>query len=108
VPARLVIVDVFAETRGACSLVPGPCGSTVCRHALVERTTRGVLRKRRRPQDLGSNCAIREARDQPDGLTLETVGRKLGLTRERVRQVEVSALRKLGVFGRVLGAAQSS
>ena len=34
-------------------------------------------------------------RDNPDGMTLEQVGQVLGLTRERVRQIEEQALRKL-------------
>jgi RNA polymerase primary sigma factor len=29
-------------------------------------------------------------------MTLEEIGRRLGVTRERVRQIEVQALRKLG------------
>ena len=33
--------------------------------------------------------------EHPDGMTLEEVGRVLGVTRERVRQIEVVALRKL-------------
>lgn len=33
--------------------------------------------------------------ENPDGMTLEQVGNVLGVTRERVRQIEVIALRKL-------------
>lgn len=35
-----------------------------------------------------------------DALTLEQIGRRLGVTRERVRQLEASALRKLGHYRR--------
>lgn len=38
--------------------------------------------------------AQRIVRDNPDGMTLEEVGGVLGVTRERIRQIEVSAIRK--------------
>jgi len=38
---------------------------------------------------------IRERRLVEDGVTLETLGRKLGVSKERVRQIEHQALRKL-------------
>jgi len=38
---------------------------------------------------------IRERRLAEDGVTLETLGRKLGVSKERVRQIEHQALRKL-------------
>lgn len=39
--------------------------------------------------------AIRAVNEHPNGMTLEEIGRHMGITRERVRQVEATALRKL-------------
>ena len=41
------------------------------------------------------NCALDFVEDHPDGATLEEVGAALLLTRERVRQIEESALQKV-------------
>jgi RNA polymerase sigma-32 factor len=38
---------------------------------------------------------IRERRLQDDGVTLESLGKRLGISKERVRQIEHHALRKL-------------
>lgn len=40
-------------------------------------------------------AARRVVSEHPDGMTLEEVGKVLGVTRERVRQIEADALRKL-------------
>jgi hypothetical protein len=45
-------------------------------------------------------------RDNPDGMTLEEIGEILGVTRERVRQIELVALEKLR-RGREAGAGDS-
>jgi predicted DNA-binding protein (UPF0251 family) len=39
--------------------------------------------------------AIEAVRLHPEGMTLEQIGTKMGITRERVRQIEGTALRKL-------------
>lgn len=106
--ARFAVIDIYAETAGACTQVVGPCESTVCRYALVERTIAGRLRERHRFPTSETNCSIREARANPDGMTLEAVAQKIGLTRERVRQIEAHGLEKLGVFGRQIGFSRRS
>ena len=40
---------------------------------------------------------IRERRLSEEGLTLEALGRRLGISKERVRQIEQEALRKLRI-----------
>ena len=39
---------------------------------------------------------LRYGLDDAEPKTLEEIGRRLGLTRERVRQIEVEALKRLG------------
>jgi RNA polymerase sigma-32 factor len=47
---------------------------------------------------------IRERRLVEEGVTLETLGRKLGVSKERVRQIEHQALRKLrSALTRIVG-----
>jgi RNA polymerase primary sigma factor len=49
---------------------------------------------------------LRYGIDREEGpLTLEAIGRKLGLTRERVRQIEADALERLAT-GRELAALE--
>jgi len=43
--------------------------------------------------------AIRAVQAHPEGMTLEQIGRQMGVTRERVRQIEAVALRKLKECG---------
>jgi hypothetical protein len=43
--------------------------------------------------------AIRVVREHPEGMTLEQIGRVMGVTRERVRQIEAGALKKLTECG---------
>ena len=44
--------------------------------------------------------------DGSDPMTLEEIGRRMGLTRERVRQVEIETLRRLATLREMLPIAQ--
>ncbi len=65
------------------------------------------------PWELVQSCALDVPESDPDGITLELTGEYMNLTRERIRQVEAKAFRKLkrqpgtrtmmrSVFGRAL------
>lgn len=75
------------RTRAECVSGPRPCPHVRCRFHLGVETSR-----RARPEDV-ETCALDVADRGP--LTLDEVGKILGVTRERVRQIEVAALEKL-------------
>jgi hypothetical protein len=83
------------QTRGDCRYGPRPCPWVGCRHHLfldVNPRT-GTLKINFPHLDLSEmpeTCAL-DAADR-GGLTLDTIGRLMNLTRERVRQMERSAL----------------
>lgn len=91
-PRSLPVLDpsTMPATRADC-LAGGrnaqrPCPWLSCRHSLAaEPGWRG-----------GSSCALDVVDANPGGVTLETVGDLLGLTRERIRQLEVRVLRQIG------------
>lgn len=84
------------KTRGECEHAPRPCPWVSCRHHLYadikERTGR-LLVQDDEPWDLPETCSLDVANH--GGETLEYIGALLGLTRERVRQIEDIALRKV-------------
>ncbi len=47
----------------------------------------------------GSICTLDLVADNPDGMPLEAIGDLLGVTRERIRQIEAEGLRKLSRLG---------
>jgi len=84
------------RTRGACG-AERPCPWVSCRHHLyldvnpesgtIKLNTTGEV------WDMAETCSLDVA--DRGGAILEDVGRLLNLTRERVRQIEARALRKL-------------
>jgi hypothetical protein len=89
-PARLPVL----ATRAECSTVPRPCGFILCKYNLKPER-RGPV-----PAEAPS-CALDVA--DAGGVTLEAIGGMLGVTRERIRQIEGRALRHFGERIRALG-----
>lgn len=85
------------KTRGDCKDGPRPCPYLSCRfHLLLEVTPSGSIAL---PlvdlDDVADTCALDVA--DRGGMTLEAVGSLLGVTRERVRQIEVKVLAEIGI-----------
>jgi len=85
-------------TRGHCADVPRPCPYVACAHNLfleAHDDTGNLLHTfaGREPGEMRWSCALDEA--DRKGLTLQEVASRLGVTRERVRQIEEKALRKI-------------
>jgi hypothetical protein len=88
-------INIHKITRGACRKLPGPCPHRVCRFNLTDehRDNRGARPSHEHPSVVREACAL-EAADL-GGMTLEEIATRLSLTRERVRQIELGALKKL-------------
>lgn len=95
-------------TRADCIDGPRPCPATRCRWHLAAdfrtpRTTPGTpSRGADSLSELRESCALDVA--DRGGATLEEVGEILGVTRERVRQIEAIALGKAERAGIRIGA----
>jgi sigma-70-like protein len=123
--AAAVHLDVLLPvTRGDCVDGPRPCPWTSCRHHMlvvgslvgrqrferspewlpgvrVHPAARGAASLAEALERLPTSCALDAVDDAPDGLPLEEIGRLLGCTRERARQIEAIALRKLAASAAV-------
>jgi hypothetical protein len=88
-------INIYKITRGACRKLPGPCPHAVCRFNLTSerRDSRGAKPAEAHLPVIREACAL-EAAEQ-GGMTLEEIAIRLSLTRERVRQIELGALKKL-------------
>lgn len=92
------------KTRGECEDGPRPCPWIACKYHLAVDVTVGGGLKINFPhlalEDMPATCALDEA--AKDGMRLETVGKLMNLTRERVRQIERLGLSRMGLTGRRL------
>jgi hypothetical protein len=86
------------RTRAECVAGPRPCPWVGCRfHLWGEVSDAGgltIFRPEVDPLDMDDTCALDLA--DRGGMTLEEVADRFNLTRERIRQIEDMALRKLG------------
>lgn len=91
-------------TRGECRSVARPCPYVGCKYHLFldELPSRSLLfnHPAREPSELSHSCSLDVA--DLGGATLEEVGAVLGITRERVRQIQERALVKLRTRGVLL------
>lgn len=74
-------IDYHAESQGRCIIIPSLRACDTCRHALPVQP------------DGTERCVMVLSNRGP--YTLEEIGQMMGLTRERIRQIEQSAMRKL-------------
>lgn len=93
--AREVHIDIHQITDGACRKLPGPCPHAMCRFNLTSerRDKRGAKPAEMHLPVVHEACALDAA--ELGGMTLEAIASRLSLTRERVRQIELGALKKL-------------
>lgn len=86
------------RTRGECRNMPRPCPYVGCKyHLYLDVSPRGGLKLNfpdLEPWELEETCAL-DVAERPGTVTLEDVGRFMNLTRERVRQVEATALQRI-------------
>lgn len=87
-----VYTDPPPKTRGECADVPRPCPHRTCRYHLLAGE-KNSARDRVAEVVPKASCALDLADE--GGLTLEEIGERLGVTRERVRQIEETAMHKL-------------
>jgi hypothetical protein len=97
---RLLVAPPDVErprTRSDCQDGPRPCPWVSCSwHLYLEVTEAGSIKLAHPhldPWELDETCALDVA--DRGGETLERLGELLGVTRERIRQLEVAALQKM-------------
>lgn len=82
------------RTRGDCEHGPRPCPWVDCRYHLAIEQATAQAGNGSAPLDTSQSCAldVADLAELAGGLTLEDTGEILGITRERVRQIEAAAL----------------
>lgn len=87
---RLPVLTPETQPKVRADCLPGgknsarPCGWTTCRHSLAAEGS------------TTESCVLDVVDRSPGGITLEEVGDLLQVTRERIRQIETRALKRIG------------
>lgn len=93
--------EEFPKTRAECPVVR-PCPFVSCRYNLyLEAKSPEKIRINfygLEPHHVSPSCALDEA-DSGEFMSLEDIGSRMGLTRERVREIERQAIEKLKAAG---------
>jgi len=98
------LVDYTGEERpryrAECQGGLRPCPFVSCKYNLYISVKKTSIRinfphLEAHEMDPNGSCALDVADANPDGLTLEAIGELLNITRERVRQIEDRAMRRL-------------
>ena len=79
---RVGKLPVLPATREECISAVRPCPVIRCRYWMQGKTY---------------SCVLDAVDDHPNGMTLEEVGEELGVTRERIRQIESRAMKKVSI-----------
>jgi hypothetical protein len=101
---REPIVNIWQETGGACLSHPGfrsRCPVEWCRYHVCSGMRKTAFDKTDPGHD---TCVLRLSQTSH---TLEEVGQAFGITRERIRQMEVAALSKIGAALSRIGLSSS-
>ena len=88
-------MEARPSIRGDCPSGDGPCPFAGCVYHLASDEVRGTAKLAPGFIPINRNCALHFVDNNPGGATLEAVGEEFLLTRERVRQIERTALAKL-------------
>lgn len=95
-----IMIDGRELTRSDCRDGPRPCPHMQCRQHLASDYTGHTERHAQRRlmvMSSANTCALDVANANPDGLTCKDVGLLLGMTGERVRQIEKLVLSGIDV-----------
>jgi DNA-binding CsgD family transcriptional regulator len=92
------LINFHKDTDGACQDLDEPCQETQCRyHIHSDARADQIASIPRQPV----TCSLKLA--DRGGMTLEEVGNVLGITRERVRQIEGKAVKRMDRLLRLSG-----
>jgi hypothetical protein len=106
-PLIKLVQPPMPRTRGECLDGPRPCPFVHCRYHLASTELSVSRRLKVRHIPCGMDTCALDVADRGEH-TLEEIGQLLGITRERVRQIELAALFKLRGWLQDHGAPDNS